>query len=37
VRKDCGSTATRARLVAVLVARKAALHCLRVAAPESEG
>jgi hypothetical protein len=37
VREGCGSTVTRAGQVAVLVAPKAALHCLRVAAPEGEG
>jgi hypothetical protein len=37
VREDCGSTETRAGRVAVLVSRKAALHCLRVTAPAGEG
>jgi hypothetical protein len=37
VRKDCGSPATGTRQVAVLVTRQAALHCLRVTAPEGEG
>jgi hypothetical protein len=37
VRKACVSTATRTGQVAVLVTRKTALHCRRVAAPEGNG
>jgi hypothetical protein len=37
VRKDGGPAVTRADRVAVLVSRKAALYCPRIAAPEGEG